>query len=273
MGPRIREALGEAGPWLVPGYYGWLALGATLAMLAAGAALRRRRDVAHRRALAALAVAFACGLLGAVLFPGLVALAQGRDFLAHGLVAYGGFAGGVVGAVGACRLLRVDPVAVADAAAPSVGIGVAFTRVGCFVAGCDFGGPSALPWAVEYPSDSQAFRQHLRAGLVQPFELHSLPVHPAPLYEALLGLAIFFFWSRAPARGRGTVALGVAASYAAGRTLIELARGDLSRGAVLGLSTSQWISAAVLLACALALSWSRAGRRWSASRTSASSAR
>src|SRR5262245_37159154 len=140
MGPRLRGALGEIGPWL-PGYYGWLAIGATLAVFATAAALSRQDELPPRRALAALAVAFVAALIGSAVFPGLVALAQGRRFLAHGLVAYAGFAGGVLGAVVACRLLGVGFARLCDVTTPRLGIGIFFTRVGCLVAGCDFGAP------------------------------------------------------------------------------------------------------------------------------------
>jgi phosphatidylglycerol:prolipoprotein diacylglycerol transferase len=267
MGPRLREALGVLGPWL-PGYYGWLAVGAALAVVAAAGALRKAS--LGRRALGALAIAFPCGLLGAVVLPGAVALVQGLPFLAHGLVAYAGFAGGVAGAWVACRVLRVPFVPLAGATAPALGVGILFTRIGCFVAGCDFGAPALLPWSVQYPHDSQAFRQQLRLGLVQPFQTLSLPVHPSPLYEAALGLLIYMSWRRVKGRP-ALIAWGVAASYAVGRSLVELTRGDLSRGLAGGVSTSQWISAAILLGAAI--SWWRAAPRSSASGAVASPSR
>src|SRR5688500_673087 len=107
MGPRLREARGELGPWL-PGYYGWLAVGAPLAAVATSSALRRHPELPARRCVGALAAAFVTALAASALLPGLFALARGRTFRAYGLVAYAGFAGGVLGAVAACRALRVD---------------------------------------------------------------------------------------------------------------------------------------------------------------------
>jgi len=58
-----------------------------------------------------------------------------------GLVMYGGFIGAVVAAFIFFRLKRLPFLPYADAMAPSLGIGIFFTRIGCFLNGCCYGAP------------------------------------------------------------------------------------------------------------------------------------
>ncbi len=78
-----------------------------------------------------------------------------------GLVVYGSAIGGVV--AGAVFLLRrgIPLLATADLIAPSMVLGLAIGRLGCFLNGCCFGGACDLPWAVQFPPHSPPyFRQH-----------------------------------------------------------------------------------------------------------------
>jgi len=65
-----------------------------------------------------------------------------KDYLAirsGGLVAYGGFIGGYLGSWYFCAKRKVRLMAWADAAVPSLASGLLFTRIGCYLFGCDFG--------------------------------------------------------------------------------------------------------------------------------------
>jgi phosphatidylglycerol:prolipoprotein diacylglycerol transferase len=91
--------------------------------------------------------------------------------------------------------------------------------------------------------------------------LPSLPVHPTQLYEAagcLLIAVLLSRWTPKNKRFDGQAALIALAAYALLRSVIELVRAD-DRGVYLGVSTSQWVSAAVLVAVAIA--WRRWTRR------------
>ena len=76
--------------------------------------------------------------------------------------------------------------AVADFVAPLVPAGIALGRIGNFINGNLWGGPSDLPWAMVFPDP--------RAG--------GVPRHPSQLYQALLeGVALFvivWLYSRHP---------------------------------------------------------------------------
>ena len=105
---------------------------------------------------------------------GLLALWQG------GLTLYGGIVAGTVAGLLAARQAGLPMWVVADALTPSIALGTAFGRVGCFLNGCCYGRPTHLPWGVVFPPDSFA-------GL----EFGTTPVHPAQLYAAGTGLFLF----------------------------------------------------------------------------------
>lgn len=92
--------------------------------------------------------------------------------------------GGVVLAIAAilifCKVKGIPILRLCDVLAPSFGLGIFITRIGCFLHGCCFGKPCDLPWAVKFPLRSAA-------GAVLPGEL----LHPTQIYSSLYGLAIF----------------------------------------------------------------------------------
>jgi phosphatidylglycerol:prolipoprotein diacylglycerol transferase len=104
-----------------------------------------------------------------------------------GLTLYGGVVAGTVGGLLAARQLGMPMWTVADATAPSLALGTAIGRVGCFLNGCCYGVPTSLPWGVRFPADSFA-------GL----EFGDVPVHPSQLYFAAAGLLLFgiMWWLR-----------------------------------------------------------------------------
>ncbi len=174
-----------------------------------------------------------------------------RLFKRGGMVAYGGFIGGfgVPILYLRWRAREVSVWKVLDSGSPFVALGLFFTRIGCFLAGCDFGKVSDIPWAVSFPVRSHAYRLHLSNGWITDAAERSLPVHPTQLYCAFYGLAIFLFFRFfvfPKRRYDGQVFLGVCTVYAICRFGVEFLRGDVSRGILGPLSTSQWVSIGVL---------------------------
>jgi len=99
-----------------------------------------------------------------------------------GLAQYGGVLAGLVTGLIFFHRRGIDPWRGADIVAPSVALGIAIGRIGCFMNGCCFGEPCTLPWAVTFPATSHA--AELYPGQA---------VHPTQLYEsgaALLILAV-----------------------------------------------------------------------------------
>ena len=170
-------------------------------------------------------------------------------FWSGGLTYYGGLILAMLTSFLLARRWKWSFVKLADLAAPSISLGLAFGRLGCFLAGCCFGKVTDVPWAVRFPQYSDAWKRHRDQAydaLVQQHELTgewtSLPVHPTQLYELFGALAIFaFLWAtRKKVAYTGQKIAFFLMSYAVLRFVIEFWRDD-DRGGV-WLSTSQWIS-------------------------------
>jgi phosphatidylglycerol:prolipoprotein diacylglycerol transferase len=78
----------------------------------------------------------------------------------------------------------------ADGIVPSIGLGLAIVRIGCFMQGCCFGDVCHYPWCIAYPPGSDVFTTHQQVGLVAAADAHSLPVHPLHLYFLVAGLVV-----------------------------------------------------------------------------------
>ena len=72
--------------------------------------------------------------------------------------------GGFLASWYCCRKRSIPLLQWADVAAPSVVLGTAITRVGCFLFGCDYGARSSLPWAVRFPGRTRWRRTAARPG-------------------------------------------------------------------------------------------------------------
>jgi phosphatidylglycerol---prolipoprotein diacylglyceryl transferase len=172
-----------------------------------------------------------------------------------GLVAYGGFIGGLLGSWAFLAPKKIRLLAWADDAVPSLASGLMITRIGCYLFGCDFGKPlsdgaphwlktlGTFPhWAqgtLASGDGSPAYVRHLDLYHGTPFEaeLHkmnsSFPVHPTQLYESLVGLSllVLLLWQRKYTRFRGQVFFLFVFGYGFLRFLLELWRDDTERGA------------------------------------------
>jgi phosphatidylglycerol:prolipoprotein diacylglycerol transferase len=100
----------------------------------------------------------------------------GNLFSGSGLTWYGGFMVAAGAAVWVIKRRRAPILPVADALGIALSMGYAIGRIGCQLAGDgDYGVPTDLPWGMAYPD-----------GVVPTLE----KVHPAPVYETLMGLGI-----------------------------------------------------------------------------------
>lgn len=158
-------------------------------------------------------------------------LQSGGDF-------YGGFLGALAATFLFFRRYREMPRwKVADLCAPSIALGQAIGRLGCFMAGCCYGRPCEMPWSVTFKDPAAAELVGTPLGV---------SLHPVQIYESLLTLLLFLFLLRLSKRKRfeGQVILTYAVAYAALRFFVEFFRGDAARGFVLNgfLSTSQFLA-------------------------------
>lgn len=192
-----------------------------------------------------------------------------------GLVWYGGlllaFAAGVI----LMRMWRLPVLALSDLIAPSVMLGLAVGRIGCWSVGDDHGrlvvsalgelGRSLLDHGVLYSAaglvTDDARHAILEADLVYPWwvmqfsarslvqpDLIDLPLYPTQIMMHLNALGIFVClqFLRVRQRFEGQIVSSMLVLYALGRFAIEFWRGDLGRGILwAGLSTSQLVSLGV----------------------------
>lgn len=96
-----------------------------------------------------------------------------------GLAQYGGIAAGVAVGLLFLKGRKVPLWKTADVVTPSLALGVAIGRIGCFLNGCCFGRPCELPWGVVFPPESAAGHQ-----------FRGIALHPTQLYESLAALGV-----------------------------------------------------------------------------------
>lgn len=190
--------------------------------------------------------------------------------LGGGFVFYGGFIGATAAVWWFCRDRKIPFLRLADVIVPTVALGQAFGRLGCFAAGCCWGKPTSvhLPWAVRFPGAGRAldiFGQHTSGAIAwssQAEELKrwviestgqvfdhpvpgairigdwvaqhgtTLPIHPTQLYESLAQLLLFvaLMIARRYRRFHGQVLALYLIGYSIIRSTVELFRGDFERG-------------------------------------------
>jgi phosphatidylglycerol:prolipoprotein diacylglycerol transferase len=156
------------------------------------------------------------------------------------LVREGGvFYGGLIVAV-TVALLYIKRVGLplwttCDVFAPGIALGHVIGRFGCFFAGCCFGKPTTVPWAITFTDPFAA------ANVGTPL---NVPLHPKQMYEAGAEFLILVFLLTTEKLGRkfpGRTFWLYMLLYSVSRYIIEFYRGD-ERGSVGPLSTSQFVS-------------------------------
>lgn len=178
------------------------------------------------------------GIFGAKLFH---LIENYRDFFADpvgtifsgaGLTFYGGLLVAIAAIVIYARRKKISFLIFADAAAPSLILAYGIGRIGCQLAGDgDYGIPTDLPWGMAYPN-----------GLVPTNEI----VHPAPVYETITAITMFFIlWALRKKYSNTGAIFGLYLVFAGiERLLVEFIR---INPLYWGLSQAQWISIALIL--------------------------
>lgn len=165
-----------------------------------------------------------------------------------GGVFYGGLIAAVAVGILLVRRYRLNVWSTGDLMAPGIALGHVVGRFGCLLAGCCYGRPTDMPWGLIFTSPVA------NANVGTPL---GLPLHPTQLYDAgaeLLILGVLLLTER---RGRpfaGRTFWLYIGLYAISRFIIEFYRGDIQRGAVGALSTSQFVSL-LLVPAALGMLW------------------
>jgi phosphatidylglycerol---prolipoprotein diacylglyceryl transferase len=202
------------------------------------------------------------------------------EFWKGGLVFYGGFIGAVLFSIWYMRRHEMSFFPYADAMGPTVAVGQALGRLGCFAAGCCWGGACDAHYllAARFPPDSLAFQSQAQNHLISAGAASTIPIHPTQLYESFGCALIFLFltWFRGRKRFHGELLALYLMLYAPLRAIVETFRGDEERGRVFNflgsaaqhawwnLSTSELISVGIF-AAGLAIFVTQSRRAQSAS--------
>jgi phosphatidylglycerol:prolipoprotein diacylglycerol transferase len=157
------------------------------------------------------------------------------NLLREGGVFYGGLIVAVSVALLYIRKVGLPLWTTCDAFAPGIALGHVIGRFGCFFAGCCWGKPTNVPWAITFTNPFAA------ANVGTPL---NVPLHPTQLYEAGAEFLILMFLLTTEKSGRkfqGRTFWLYMLLYAISRYIIEYYRDD-PRGSVGPFSTSQFIS-------------------------------
>ncbi|MHB0977194.1 MAG: prolipoprotein diacylglyceryl transferase [Candidatus Aquicultorales bacterium] len=150
-----------------------------------------------------------------------------------GMSIHGGVIGGLLAGLIFVRRRGLAFWRLADLTAPSLILGQAIGRIGCFLNGDSYGLTTSVPWAVKFPA---------LPGLR----------HPTQLYEAVLDIGAFFLlWSRREkTKFEGELFLYYVVAYSFIRGVVEFFRASPK---VLGPISPAQIASVVAIAVALAL--------------------
>lgn len=161
-----------------------------------------------------------------------------------GLVFFGGMLGGLLGFYLFCKKRKIDPLLWADICIPSLFIGLAFGRVGCFMNGCCYGGATNLPWKVNFPLGSVPDLSLVERGFVSVSDTVSMSIHPTQIYSsinAFILAGVLHWYFRVRPRNGSVFAAGLII-YPITRFLIEIIRNDEKGIGGTILTISQWVS-------------------------------
>jgi phosphatidylglycerol---prolipoprotein diacylglyceryl transferase len=157
------------------------------------------------------------------------------NLLREGGVFYGGLIVAVTVALWYIKRVGLPLWTTCDVFAPGIALGHIIGRFGCFFAGCCFGKPTTVPWAITFTDPFAA------ANVGTPL---NVPLHPTQLYEAGAEFLILIVLLTTEKWGRkfaGRTFWLYMLLYSVSRFVIEFYRGD-ERGSVGPLSTSQFVS-------------------------------
>jgi len=178
--------------------------------------------------------------------------------LRYGFVFFGGLLGSLAMGWVAKLWLGLDFAALSDYFGVALPWGQALGRLGCLAAGCCYGRPSDLPWALKLGGPESS----------TPPELWGVPLHPVQVYESLADAAIAFFLmtvllprARRRELAPGSVFLWYIALYGAARFAIEFFRFDDRGASAPPFSISQWLALGGMAAAGALLIRRKAGAR------------
>lgn len=164
----------------------------------------------------------------------------------NGFVVYGGIIGGILGGFFYCRYKKWNFLEYFDMVIPQIALAQGIGRIGCFLAGCCYGKETESSIGIVFHNSDYA--------------PNGVRLVPTQLLSAAFDIGLFaaLLLIDKKKKAHGQVAGAYLVLYSIGRFIIEFYRGDLERGAVGALSTSQFI--AIFLCAAGIVLFLRAGK-------------
>lgn len=152
------------------------------------------------------------------------------DTISDGFVVYGGILGGILAGYIYCKIQKIKFLSYFDLLMPSVALAQGFGRIGCFLAGCCYGRETDSIFSVTFQNSD--------------FAPNHVALIPTQIYSSLLNFlhCLVLLMIARKQKKNGQVAACYLIFYSLGRFVLEFFRGDLIRGSVGVLSTSQFIS-------------------------------
>ncbi len=150
--------------------------------------------------------------------------------ISNGFVVYGGIIVGVLAGFLYCKKEKLNFLQYFDLVMPSIALAQGFGRIGCFLAGCCYGKETTMPFGIVFHQSK--------------FAPNGVSLIPTQLISSGLDFLSFFILIMFAKRKKvdGQVAGLYLILYSAGRFFLEFLRGDLDRGNIGILSTSQLLS-------------------------------
>lgn len=237
----MKNELVTIGPITIHGYGLMIAIGVMAAFMVAE--FRAKKNGLDSEKIFPLAIwCLISGMLGAKL---LYYITQIREIIINpsillnvteGFVVYGGIIGGVLAGYLYCKKEKLDFLKYFDLVMPSIALAQGFGRIGCLFAGCCYGVKVDGPFSIVFHDSKYA--------------PNGMALLPTQLISSGLDFLHFFILLIIAKKKKadGQVAGFYLIFYSIGRFILEFFRGDLIRGQVGMLSTSQFISLFLLAA-------------------------
>lgn len=165
--------------------------------------------------------------------------------LSSGFVVYGGIIGGIAAGLVYCRIKKINFLKHLDLFVPSLALAQGFGRIGCLLAGCCYGEEAHGWFGITFHHSDNA--------------PNDVALVPTQIMESMFsfGLCLVLILLAKRINKDGLVAAAYLILYSLGRFVIEFYRGDIIRGQIGLLSTSQFIALMVVIATSLVLFLSR----------------
>ena len=232
----MKNELLKIGPLTVYGYGFMIAMG-ILAAYFTGEYRAKKRNMEYEHVFSLVIWSVPGGFFGAKLLYWITewkTIINDPGFLlstmSDGFVVFGGIIGGIVTAYIYCRVNKLHFLQYFDVLIPSVALAQGFGRIGCLLAGCCYGKETQSTVSIIF-QDSDFAPNHV--SLI-----------PTQIYSSILDFLHYalLLYLLKHKKADGQVAGSYLVLYSTGRFILEFFRGDLERGSVGMLSTSQFIS-------------------------------